>query len=416
MTIDVASIESAQQRIKNHIRYTPLIRSPFLEKELKFTAPIFLKQENLQKTGSFKVRGASNKLLKMLEQGKRPAQVFAASAGNHAQGVAYICGASDVPCKIFMPEGTPLNKVNATQTYGAQVQLGGESFAEADQLAREEFKKNKDALFIHAFDDEDVVQGQGTAGLEIYEQLKSEKLSTENLQLIVPMGGGGFASGLSIALASKFKNLKAYGVVSQAVTILEESFKGKKLLPSKKNVLWTIADGLAVKNPSELTFSIILKYFQDVKNVQEDEIAVAIYHLMDKNKSVCEGGGAAGVAAALFNKFDLNPEIPLVIPLCGGNIDLNVMSNILERAHKRESRWTSVSVVAEDRPGQLARICEIVSQEKANLLDLAHDRSSQHCPLGYTFIHLRLETRNALHAQQIQLKLKEEGYKLQEGG
>lgn len=400
----------ARARIRDHIVETPLRQWEYLSRSLKADAPIFLKLESLQNTGSFKVRGGTNKILKICEEGQKPACIVAASAGNHAQAVAYAGGKLGIPTKIVMPEGAPLVKASATADYGGEVILHGIVYDDAYAKAQEILKSTPGAVYVHAYEDPDVIAGQGTMGLEIHEQLLAAGIADDNIQVVIPIGGGGLISGVGSALRHLRPRCKIYGVVSQAAPAMAESLKLGKVMPPPVGAKRTLAEGLAVKKVSEMTFAIIKQIVSDIVIVDEDEIAMAIATLMERGKLVSEGAGAAGVAALLSHKLRLDPKIPTVVVLCGGNIDMNLVSNILERGLSRNGRWLTLQVTVEDKPGELAGLTAELARLRANVLEVHHDRTGPLCPVGHTFIRFHLETQGRTHVKEIRHALETKGY------
>lgn len=414
MSVSIDDILSARQRVQSYAVKTPLRSWPFLKNKLESNAPFFLKLETFQNTGSFKVRGAANKILKLCEEGPEGAQHFvAASAGNHAQAVAYVSGKLGVPSTIVMPEGTPLIKSVATANYGAEVILHGKIYDEAYKKALEILNEKEGASYIHAYADEDVIAGQGTCGLEIHEQLEEMGIDIDSeLQVVVPVGGGGLISGTAIALKSLRPKTKVYGVVSEAADAMSKSFRKGSIVQATRSHPRTLAEGLAVKSVDKLTFSYVKELCEDVVVVSDDDVANAVFYMMESGKMIAEGSGAAGVAALLSRHIKLDPEIPTVVLVCGGNIDVNMISTIIERALVQTERWLSFDLIVEDYPGELARITKLIGKSRANVLDLYHDRLSADCPVGFTKIHFRLETRGPDHARELMATLKEEGFSL----
>lgn len=412
MSVDLNDIQAARVRIAPYIVETPLRRWEYVRRQLKHTAPIFLKLETFQNTGSFKVRGAANKIAHLTQTDPSKAQHFiAASAGNHAQAVAFVAGRLGIKSTIVMPEGTPLVKSTATADYGAEVILHGVLYDEAYARATEILEKTPGASYVHAYADEDVIAGQGTAGLEIHEQLLEAGIAVgEPLQVIVPIGGGGLMSGVGLALKALRPEVKLFGVVAEVADAMARSVEAGEIVKARPAASRTLAEGLAVKSVHPLTFEIIRSICNQIAIVDDDDVAHAIFTLMERGKLVTEGAGAAGVAALLSHKLKIDPSIPTVVVLCGGNIDMNKVSTILEKALVRDERWLSFEVVVDDKPGELARLTAIFGALRANVLDIVHDRLSESCPVGYTKIRCRLETRGAEHAREVLVSLKQEGY------
>jgi threonine dehydratase len=405
-------IRTARTRIAPYVVETPLRRWEYLRRKLGFEAPTFLKLETFQNTGSFKVRGAANKILALVQEGKTARHFVAASAGNHAQAVAFVAGRLGLKSTIVMPEGTPLVKAAATADYGADVVLHGAVYDDAYARACEIQAASPGAAYIHAYADPLVMAGQGTAGLEIHEQLLAQGIAIDSpLQVVVPIGGGGLIGGVGSALRALRPAAKIFGVVSHAADAMALSLKAGKIVAPAKGRTRTLAEGLAVKSVSELTFPVLQQIVQDVAVVDDDEVATAIATLMERGKLVAEGAGAAGVAALLAGKLPLDPKVPTVILLCGGNIDMNMVSIILERALSKSRRWLNIQFTVEDKPGELARIATRIGELRANVLEVVHDRLSQGCAVGFTRIRFRLETRGAEHALEIARALEAGGHK-----
>lgn len=398
LQIEIDNIRDAHQFLLGHIE-------PTLLKPAHCIHDVYLKCENFQKTGSFKIRGALNKLRHLSAEEKQRG-VVAASAGNHAQGVALSAKLFGVKATIVMPEGAPLTKVENTKELGAKVILHGSYFDQAFEKARE-IEKETGAVFIHPYQDAHVIAGQGTIGLEILADLP------EVDQVVVPIGGGGLISGISMAIKTQRPNCKIIGVVPQQTPGMKELKDGQPL--SKKSRVRTIADGLAVKNPSPDMFSTYIdKYVDQIVSVDDEEIAEAIVHLIEKEKMIVEGSGAAGVAALLAGK--VKPTKKTCVLLCGGNIDLNMMQSVLETGLRRKGRLTRVSVIVDDLPGSLARLTQVVAECRANTLDVMHDRVSSELALKETRIDFLLETTGFEHIQQIEERLRQEGVRILQAG
>ena len=397
MKLDISDIETARGRIQSYIQNTQCLYSRSASELLE--TEVFLKHENEQKTGSFKIRGAMNRLLtldkEVLQKG-----VVACSAGNHAQGLAYSATTLGSKAHIVMPESTPIVKVSATQGYGAEVILHGEMFDEAFQKAKE-LEQSKGYYFAHPFHDTKVMAVQGTIGLELHEQV-------ENLDSIVfPFGGGGLISGVATALKALNPKIKIYGVVPRNVPGMARLYRGESLEGITKQP--TIADGLAVKSPNEEIFeSFIRPLVDDVVEVSDDEVASAIVFLLERAKTVVEGSGAASLAAAIKmkGKWDLGKRS--VMLLCGGNIDLNMISKIIERGLSKIGRISRIQVLASDKPGSLKAVTSIIAKQKANVVEVHHDRLGFGVEMNQTRIDLVLECKGEDHKRQVIEALKEE--------
>ncbi|NCN27114.1 threonine ammonia-lyase [bacterium] len=407
MSVDLKSIEVARKRISEHVLITPLIRSDAFAKLLHHDAPVFFKVETLQHTGSFKVRGAANKILSLLEQSKRPSKIVASSAGNHAQAVAYIASKVGIPSHIVMPEGAPLIKVSSTKAFGAEVELKGAYYDEAYKRALEICEADPKSVFVHPYKDEDIICGQGTLGIEVHQQLLEHKI-TGPIQAVIPIGGGGLFSGAATALRGLRPDSVFWGAVADAAPAMAESFKARKIVNAPVKG-YTLADGLAVKTVSELNFDLIKDLASDVVSVLENDIAMAISVLMENRKLITEGAGATGVAAVLSRKIVLEPAKPVVFVLCGGNIDINKVSQIIEMGLRESRRWYKLGITVDDKPGELAVLTKKIAEAGANILEVHHNRSHSSCQLGKTYIEFDLETKGFEHAAKVEKLLRDKG-------
>ena len=397
MIVTLQDIQDARSQIQKFINTTICDFSKSATDLLG--ADIYLKLENTQRTGSFKIRGATNKIISLSDAEKKRG-VIACSAGNHAQGVALSSTMNGVKSVIIMPENAPIAKIQATKSYGAEVILHGSMFDEAKEYA---FKlaQEKGYVFVHPFEDAKVIAGQGTIGLELIEQIKD--LDT----VVVPIGGGGLISGIAIALKSLNPKIRIIGVQTELVSTMVQMFKTKKYEPLTQSVS-TLADGIAVKTPSQDMFdSFISKYVDDVATVTEGEIAEAIVFLLERAKTVAEGSGAVAMAAALSKKIKLGRKNALLV--CGGNIDLNIVSSIITRGQIQRGRLCELSVVVADVPGSLSRLTQILADRRANILEVHHDRLRHGLSLKETRIDFVIETTSHEHIQQIIHDLKLSG-------
>jgi threonine dehydratase len=395
--VSLADIERARRRIAGAIVETPCIRSRTLSAIAG--CEIWLKFENLQFTASFKERGALNKLLS-LTAAERKRGVAAMSAGNHAQGVAYHAGRLGIPATIVMPEGTPFNKVKHTKDFGARVVLEGatlsDCFHHAQIIARE-----NELTFIHPYDDPRVIAGQGTVALELLEDVPDVDT------LVVPIGGGGLISGISLAAKALKPGIEIYGVEAELYPSMFDAIKGKKLPCAGQ----TIAEGIAVKEPGAITRAIIAKNVKDILLVGEEEIERAIATLLEIEKTVVEGAGAAAYAAVARNpKIFKGRKVGIV--LSGGNIDMRLLSNVILRELAREGRILSVVVEIEDRPGLLAKIATLVGQAGGNILEVSHNRMMTDMPAKSADLGMVIEARDAGHAEEIRTALEASGFTL----
>lgn len=399
MKVNLKDIQEAAVRIKDVVRRTQTDHSPSASE--KMGCEVFFKFENEQLTGSFKLRGATNKIASLTDEEKKRG-VVASSAGNHAQGVAYSATKAGVKSTIVMPVHAPLIKVTSTKAYGADVVLHGEIYDEAYAKARELEEKNK-YVFVHPYQDEKIIAGQGTLGLEIFEQIP-------NLDsIIIPVGGGGLISGVATALKALNPKIKIIGVQSDQAPGMENLFKHKQAKAAKR--ISTIADGIAIKNPSQEIYSSFISHLVDeMVTVSDDEISEAIVFLLEKTKSVAEGSGAAGLAALFNRKLDLGKRTCVL--LCGGNIDLNMIAKIIEKGQIRRGRLVELSVVVDDLPGNLLRLTQVIAEHGANILQVHHDRISQGLYLRETRIDFVLETRDFEHIEKIKRALIAIGVKL----
>ncbi len=359
---------------------------------------VYVKLENLQRTGSFKERGACNKLV-CLNSSERARGVIAASAGNHAQGVAYHAQRLGIPATIVMPEMSPLVKVRATRQYGAEVVLYGANYDDAYARARE-IEKERGQIFVHAFDDPLVIAGQGTIGIEILEDLPNVDA------IILAIGGGGLISGVATAVKALRPSVEIIGVNMASIDSMRASVeKGEVVtMPSAQ----TIADGIAVRTVSALTLEHVKKYVDRIVTVDEEEIANAVLQLIEKEKTVAEGAGAAPMAALLHRDLGLKGK-NVVVGICGGNINVNLVSRIIERALIKDGRRTRLSVILPDRPGQLAALLNHVAKAGANVLEVHHERVSQRLALADTEVDLVLETRGFDHIEALMASLSAAG-------
>ncbi len=394
--INLNNIKQANRRLKNIIHKTPLIYSYSLS-ELS-GSKVYLKLENLQRTGSFKIRGAYNKLSKIRGN---PKEVIAASAGNHAQGVALASKLLGINATLVMPEGTPINKVMAVKNYGGKVLLHGNNFNESFKFAKQiEAKSN--IPFIHPFDDPHVIAGQGTIGVEILNSLKDLDA------VIVPVGGGGLISGISTVLKETNPEIRVVGVQSNKAQSMLRSIKSKKIVehsPSR-----SIADGINIKRVGNLTFQIAQKYVDDIITVSDDEIEESLLLLTQRRRIVVEGAGAVGVAALLKqNKLFSNLNTAIVIS--GGNIDINILSKIIERGLMKSGRLIRLEIELPDIPGSLGKLTSILGNSKANVVEIYHDRFSKKLPIDKAIVEIKLETRGHGHQKEIINNLKKSGYK-----
>jgi threonine dehydratase len=401
--ITLQHIEDAQQRIGEAVYKTPCPRSEQF-KELVECATLSCKLENLQRTGAFKERGALNKLL-TLSADERARGVIAASAGNHAQGLAYHAGRQGVSATIVMPERTPLIKVTRTRAYGARVVLHGANFDEAyAEALRIQDRENR--VFVHPFNDPLIIAGQGTIGLELLEQCPYMDM------VVVPIGGGGLISGIACALKETNPRIKVVGVQASAIPSMKASVDAGKLVDLPAGT--TIADGIAVKRPGEYTFEMIRRYVDDIVTVDEEEIANAILLMLEREKTVVEGAGAVTLAALLHGKIPAARGRKVVMLLSGGNIDVNLISRIIERGLVKDGRLVRLVVRMPDRPGMLARLTAEIAQQGANVVEIYHNRAFSKAGLGEVAVEVTLETRGRGHIDELIASLGQKGWQVAE--
>ncbi|MCL6573824.1 MAG: threonine ammonia-lyase [Bacillus sp. (in: Bacteria)] len=357
---------------------------------------VYLKLENLQKTGSFKVRGSYNKLISLSKEDLNKG-VVAASAGNHAQGVAYSSQMLGVPCTIVMPKGAPLSKILATKDYGAKVVLEGAVFDDALSFALE-LKEKMDATFIHPFDDEAVITGQGTVGLEILDQLPEVEA------IICPIGGGGLIAGIAMAVKEKNPHISVYGVQTLACPSMRQSLLENRPVMVKSTP--TMADGIAVKIPGHKTFELVQKYVDDIFCVDEMEIARTMLMILERNKLLVEGSGACSLASLLYKKVHLK-EKKVVAVLSGGNVDMNFISRIIERGMVESGRYVNFTITLKDKPGELQRVLSSITNLDANIQSVNLNRIGKNIYPGYAQIDISVETKNHDHIEQLHKVLTE---------
>jgi threonine dehydratase len=404
MTVKLSDIEDAQRILKDIIIPTPLLADARLSREIKANA--YLKAECLQKSGSFKIRGAYNKIHRLSEEEKRRG-VIAASAGNHAQGVALAARLHNIKSTIVLPEFAPLTKITATKNFGAEVILHGATFDEAFAHSKK-LQAEHGYTYVHAFDDEQIIAGQGTIGLEIARDCP------ETTVIIVPIGGGGLISGIAIAAKERLPNVRIIGVEAENAASVNVSLNAGK--PVEIEIGQTIADGIAVKRPGAVTLPIIKEFVDEVVEVSEDEIARAIFFCVQNNRLVVEGAGAAGLAALLSKKFKIKENDTVCTVLCGGNIDANLLSRVLEQVLVRQGRYIMLKLLVVDRPGTLAKLLNHVAETRANVIEVYHRRAMWLAPLGKTGIEMLLEVRDKQHGREVINHLTEVGYHAEHEG
>ena len=364
---------------------------------------LYLKTENLQVTGSFKVRGAYYKISQLSAE-ERAKGVIACSAGNHAQGVALAATRMGIKSVVCMPDGAPIMKVESTKRLGAEVELVKGTYDDAHDRAVE-LQEQTGMTFIHPYDDELVIAGQGTIGLEILDQLPDVDA------VIVPIGGGGLISGVAFAIKSLRPEVKIYGVQAAGAPSMEHAFHDHKYETLDSAV--TFADGIAVKTPGETTFDMVSQYVDEIVTVSEDEIASAILALMEGQKTVAEGAGAVPVAAVMFGKVDTS-EKKTVCVVSGGNVDVTTLSRIITKGLSKAGRIAEISTKVADKPGSLLQLLKVVADSGANILSINHAREDQHSDVGACMVSMVLETRDAAHVQEMYEALRAQGYPIME--
>ena len=397
--MDLNQIISAREKMKGIVHQTPLdFSQTFTDMSHN---EVYLKLENLQKTGSFKVRGSINKLTSLSKE-ELSKGVIAASAGNHAQGVAYSSKMLNIPCTIVMPKGAPLSKIQATKNYGADIVLEGDVFDDALAHAIELSEKQGFTL-VHTFDDDEIIAGQGTVGLEILEQLPDVEA------IICPVGGGGLIAGIAVAVKEKNPNVAIYGVEASACPSMAQSLLEKKpiTVPSTP----TVADGIAVKKPGVRNLEIVEKYVDDLVTVDELEMIRTMFLLLERNKLLVEGSGAASLAALLYEKLNIRGK-KVVALLSGGNVDVNFISRIIERGMVEAGRYARFSIIIVDKPGELQRVLTNITEADANILSVHHTRMGRNIYPGYTEIEIAVETKSHEHILDLQKALTAKGYRV----
>ena len=396
--LDIQKIYEAQKRIEGVVTHTPFSFAPHLSEIAQ--ANIYLKKENLQITGAFKIRGAYNKVASLSDI-QRSCGVIAASAGNHAQGVALSASKFNTRAVIVMPESTPLTKINGVKHYGAEVILAGANYDEAYAYAKEYGEKNS-MTFVHPFEDEDVIAGQGTVALEILESCQ------ELDSVVIPVGGGGLIAGMASTLKQLNPNIEVIGVSALGAPAFKNSYELGKAVDTTS--VRTIADGIAVRDTSSVTLDLALESVDRIISVDDEEIASAILFLLEKQKLVVEGAGSVGVAALLHGKLKHLQGKKVAIVLSGGNMDVTLLSVIIEKGLLKSGRKMKVTVTLVDKPGSLMRFTEILQELNANIVHIAYDRTSISLDYGDANVTVHMETKGELHQEEIRKALKSEGY------
>ena len=398
--VTLKDVLAARERVRDAIYLSPCARTETLSRVSRTQA--FLKLDNLQMTGAYKERGALNTLL-TLGEAERSRGLIAASAGNHAQAVAYHAGRLGLSATIVMPETTPIMKVANTRGHGARVVLFGASYDEAYAEARR-MEREEGLTFVHPFDDEAIIAGQGTLGLEVLEQVPGLDA------VLVPVGGGGLVSGVAVAVKALAPGVKVIGVEADVIPCMQAAVEAGELVTL--DAASTLADGIAVKRAGEITFEHVQSLVDDIVTVTEEEIASAILYLLEKEKTVAEGAGAVGVAALMHHKLPRLEGKRVCSVISGGNIDVNVVARVIERGLVKDGRLVRINIRLLDKPGQLTIVSGIISGLRANVIEVHHSRAFSE-KFGDTTLLLTLETRGPEHVEEILGGLREHGYRVE---
>jgi len=395
--LELDDVLEARERVEGVARHTPLKHSHMFSKLTG--AEIHLKVEAFQRTGAFKIRGAANRIRTLTDE-EREAGVVTASAGNHAQGVSLAASRAGVDAKIVMPGHAPVSKVQATEYYGGEAVLHGIDYDEAEERARE-IAREEGRIYVHAFDDPDVMAGQGTLGLEVLEDLPAVDT------VVVPIGGGGLIAGVATAIKGR-TDARVVGVQAEGASSVAPSLrKGERL---ELDGVETIADGIAVRQVGELPFEVIQERVDEVVTVSDSEIAVALMYALERAKVLLEGAGAVSLAAVLEEAFDYEDGETIVPLLCGGNVDMNTLTTILMRGLAETGRYVKIRTVLKDRPGALLRLVDLLAEHRVNIYGVRHDRTSRDIAMDDAEIELDLETRGEEHVAEVLDVLEAEGY------
>lgn len=396
LTLD--KVYKASQVLKEVIRETDMIYAPNIKKGTN----VYLKTENLQVTGSFKIRGSYFKISQLSDEEKANG-VIACSAGNHAQGVALAATKNGIKSLICLPDGAPISKVEATKRFGAKVCMVKGVYDDAYKKALE-LKEEKGYSFIHPFNDIDVIAGQGTIGLEILEQLPNADV------VVVPIGGGGLIAGVAYTIKQLNPRCRVYGVQANGAPSMEQSISGGKIETLKK--VQTIADGIAVKTPGDITYELVKEYVDGIITVSDDEIALAILTLLEKQKLIAEGAGAVPVAAVMAGKIPDIENKNVCCVVSGGNIDVTILSRVIERGLKMEGRTANITIALSDKPGQLSEVSSIVAKTGANVTSINYDSTDLDMNITDCYLRIGVETRDYAHIVTIKNALKEAGFEV----
>ncbi|MGO8670200.1 MAG: threonine ammonia-lyase [Capsulimonadaceae bacterium] len=402
--LTLRDIHDAAEVVSKVVRHTPLVESTGIRRRVDGCQRLLLKAENEQRTGSFKIRGAYYRLSRLTSEGRRRG-VAAASAGNHAQGVALAAQLLEIPAVIFMPETGSIAKIKATESYGARVELRGRTFEEAVAACRE-YVAETGAVYISAYDDDDIIAGQGTLGLEL--AADAPEVDT----VVIPIGGGGLFAGTAAALKETRPGIRIIGVQAEGADTAVRSYHAGKLVERTEPVV-TICDGIAVKSPSQRTFEYILSYADDVVTISDVEVAGAMLLLLERTKMVVEPSGAAALAALLSGKAPGNGTVAAIVG--GGNVDLLRLADIAQRELLRAGRYLHLFTACDDQPGSLVRLLSIVADQHGNIVSVHHNRLSRDVALGMTGVELLIEVRDPAHAASLLRAVEEAGYPMGRG-
>ena len=398
--LSLDAIQAAADRVSDVARVTPLEYSYAFSD--RTDAEVYLKLENFQRTGAFKIRGAINRIATLTEA-ERTAGVVTASAGNHAQGVALAATRAGVDSTIVMPKHAPISKVKATRRYGGRVVLHGVDYEEAQTRAHE-IEREEGRTYVHAFDDEAVMAGQGTIGLEILDQQPDVET------VVVPIGGGGLISGIATAIKTQRPEVRIIGVQADGAASVVQSLEAGEIQPRES--VDTVADGIATRSVGDGPFEIIQHRVDEVVTVSDEEIALALTLLLERSKTLVEGAGAVALAALLEERFDYREGEVIVPALCGGNIDMNVLTTVILRGLVQMGRYLKITTVLKDQPGALQGLIEIIADQQANIYSIHHERTSREIGMSDTEVEIELETHGPQHAAELLAELRDAGYEV----
>ena len=399
--LSLSAVQAAADRVSDIARETPLEYSHTFSEQTG--AAVYLKLENFQRTGAFKIRGAINRIA-TLSDAETEAGVVTASAGNHAQGVALAATRAGVDSTIVMPEHAPISKVKATRRYGGRVVLHGADYNDAQARAHE-IEAKEGRTYVHAFDDEAVMAGQGTIGLEILDQQPAVET------VIVPIGGGGLISGIATAIKTQRPDVRIIGVQAEGAASIAESLQ-KGEIHTRESVD-TVADGIATRSVGERPFEIIQERVDEVVTVSDEEIALALTMLLERSKTLVEGAGAVALSALLEGRFDYREDEVIVPALCGGNIDMNVLTTVILRGMVQMGRYLKITTVLKDQPGALQGLIDIIADQQANIYAIHHERTSREIGMSDTEVEIELETHGPEHAAELLAELRSTGYEVE---